>query len=448
MFQEDPWRTTQTHAILWAVLWAKETAMARTPSRKMVSRKIEKEDRPGRYACGNGLYLQVRSPTAKSWLLRYMLSGKATQMGLGTAYGPTALTLAEANEKARDAQRLLRDGIDPMRHREEAARREVRRQGATFRSVGDAYLAAHKDAWRNTKHQTQWIKTLRDVLYPTLGEMPVDEVDVDAVMRVLEPIWLSTTETASRARGRLEAILNYAKARGLRSGDNPAQWRGHLANLLPAPNKIAPTRHHPALPWQETEAFMVALRKMAGIGAKALELTILTAARTDEVLGMKWPEVDLESGVWTVPGTRMKAGRPHRVALSRVALAVLQSMRASAMLDPTGYVFPGNRKGRPLSNNTMRAVLKRMKRLDITVHGFRSTFKDWAREATSHPRDVAEAALAHVLEDKTEAAYARGDMLPKRIVLMADWADYCDGTTRTGVVIEMRQSNRSAEAHG
>jgi integrase len=281
-------------------------------------------------------------------------------------------------------------------------------------------------------HRAQWRSTLETYAYPVFGDRPVTEIGVGDVMRVLEPIWREKAETASRLRGRIESVLDYATARGWRTGDNPARWRGHLQNLLPARGKIARVNHHAALPWRDMAAFMTELRQQEGVGATALQFAILTAARTGEVIGARWSEIGVTEAVWTVPAERMKAHRLHRVPLTAPALAVLQRMEPGRPVDGDGYVFPGGRRGQPLSNMSLAAVLKRMRRSDLTVHGFRSTFRDWAAEATHYPREVAEAALAHTLRDKVEAAYRRGDLFDKRRRLMDEWASYCGSPHEPG----------------
>lgn len=392
-----------------------------------------KAAKPGRYGDGNGLYLYVRSETARFWLFRYTpRAGKMREMGLGRAGGDGAVTLADARDKAIDLFRMIRAGIDPLAQREaeaaaaaaEAERTAIKK--TTFRTVGKLYLEAHADGWRNDKHSAQWGSTLETYAYPHMGDLAVGEVGTEHVLAALEPIWRVKPETAARVRGRIESILDYATSRGWRAGENPARWRGHLSNLLPARSKVAAVEHHAALPWEEIGIFLPALRKQAGIGARALEFTILTAARSGEVLGARWAEMDLEAKIWTVPAARMKAGREHRVPLSAPVMTLLtQLTELRTGSDMTGFIFPGSTRGRPLSNMAMAMVLRRMKRVDLTIHGFRSTFRDWVGEATAAPREVAEAALAHVLGSKTEAAYARGDLLGKRHALMNDWAAYC-----------------------
>jgi integrase len=321
--------------------------------------------------------------------------------------------------------------MDPIAAREAkratAAAAEVEPvRGKTFRDVTDLYIAAHEATWKNPKHRQQWRNTLATYAFPHFGDRLIEAVDTGAVMDALEPVWLVKTETATRLRGRIEAVLDYATARGWRSGENPARWRGHLANLLAKPGKIAKVQHHAALPWGEAGAFLATLRQRHGIAARALEFCILTAARSGEARGARWSEFDLVRGVWTVPAKRMKAGREHRVPLSSAAVAVLREvmpLRDGEAPDP--LVFPGRVQGKPLSENTMNEVLERMGRGDLTVHGFRSTFRDWVAEATQFPRELAEKALAHVLADATEAAYQRGDMIEKRAKLMDAWAGYC-----------------------
>ena len=305
--------------------------------------------------------------------------------------------------------------------------------------MADAYIAAHEASWRNAKHRQQWRNTLDTYADPILGKLPVAQVEVGDVMRVLEPLWREKTETASRLRGRIESVLDYATARGWRSGENPARWRGHLDNLLPARSKVAKVEHHAALPWREIGAFMAALAEEEGVSALALRFAILTAARTGEVIGARWSEIDMQAAVWTVPADRMKAAREHRVPLSDAALDVLREV-AKLRTEPEadGFVFPGGKAGKPLSSMALLMLLRRMERGDLTAHGFRSTFRDWCAEATNYPREVAEAALAHTLRDKTEAAYQRGDLMEKRRRLMAEWATFCARPAPAGEVVPLR----------
>jgi integrase len=389
--------------------------------------------KPGRYGDGNGLYLLVRHADSRFWVFRYTRAGRMREMGLGRAGADlAAVPLAEARAKAADLIKLVKSGVDPIEQREtDAAHKAAEAQLAavraiTFKMVANHYLEAHEKSWRNPKHRMQWRNTLDTYTHPHFGDLPVEQVGTEHVLAALEPIWRTKPETAVRVRGRVESILDYASAREWRNGENPARWRGHLANLLPARGKIAPVEHHAALPWNEIGAFLPLLRAQAGVAAKALEFAVLTAARSGEVLGARWDEFDLASQVWTVPPQRMKAHREHRVPLSAPAMAVLAEMaehRAPDAVD--AFVFPGAKADRPLSIMAMTMALRRMKRGDLTVHGFRSTFRDWCGEATPTPREVAEAALAHTLADKTEAAYARGDLFAKRIGLMTQWANYC-----------------------
>jgi integrase len=377
--------------------------------------------RPGTYGDGGGLYLQVRGPAQRSWLYRYKIGGRPRLMGLGVL---ADVSLAEARDKAAAARKLARQGIDPIDARAaERAEANASRGLNTFREVAEAYQRGHAKSWRNAKHRQQWANTLSAYMYPVMGHLAVAAVTVAEVMRVLEPLWHEKPETASRVRGRIETVLDYATARGWRSGDNPARWRGHLANLLPARAKVRRVKHHAALPWTEVGGFMAALRTQPGMAALALQFVILTAARTGEVIGAPWGEVDLAGAVWTIPAERMKAGREHRVPLSEPVLALLhdlQTLRTDS--DRNAFVFPGARPGRGLSNMAMLVLLRRMGRPDLTTHGFRSTFRDWCAETTAYPAEVAEAALAHVVSDKVEAAYRRGDLFEKRCCLMADWA--------------------------
>lgn len=294
-------------------------------------------------------------------------------------------------------------------------------QVPNFRKAAEQYVAAHKAGWRNPKHQQQWESTLATYAYPILGSLPVDAVTTDHVVQVLKPIWQEKTETASRLRGRIETILDYAGTRGWRSGENPARWKGHLSFHLPKKGKIAPIEHHAALPWQEVAAFATELRRQEGIAAECLLWVILTGCRTGEALGATWQEIDFANRVWTIPAERMKAGREHRVPLSDAALALLQRLKASRLPRHGEWLFPGQKGNAPITNMGMLTLLRRMKRNDLTVHGFRSTFRDWAAEATDYPSEVAEMALAHTIGSKVEAAYRRGDLFEKRRRLMQEW---------------------------
>ena len=389
---------------------------------------------PGRYGDGNGLYLLVRTADVRFWVFRYTLRGKKMrEMGLGRAGADqAAVTLAEAREKAVALHKMVRAGIDPLAQREinnaqeAAAAQTAAIQGMSFRTVAERYFDAHAETWRNAKHRAQWVSTLETYVHPIMGDLPIGAVNTEHVLAALEPIWRAKPETASRVRGRVESVLDYATARQWRNGENPARWRGHLNNLLPARAKVATVKHHAALPWADVARFLRDLRNQAGVAARALEFAILTAARSGEVLGVEWTEIDLERGVWTVPAHRMKSGREHRVPLTVPSFSVLNTIATMRPVDaPEGFVFPGTSPGKPLSIMAMTMVLRRMQRGDVTVHGFRSTFRDWAGENTDHAREVVETALAHVVGDKTEAAYARGDLFEKRRRLMEDWATFC-----------------------
>jgi integrase len=389
---------------------------------KLSPAKVRSLTRPGIYGDGAGLWLNVGESGSKSWLYRYMLNGRAREMGLGALH---TIGLAEARERARASRRLCLDGIDPIaaKHAERDARRLAAASAVTFRDCAAKYIAANRAAWRNAKHAAQWDATLALYAYPTIGALPVGAIDTGHVTRILEPVWSTKPETASRVRGRIEAVLDYASTHRWRTGENPARWRGHLENVLPRRSRVRQVEHHAALPWREIGAFMAALATQDGVAALALRFAILTAARTGEVIGARWSEIDTAQALWTVPRTRTKAGREHRVPLSEAARAVLrEAAKLRAGDDEDCVVFPGRTGG--LSNMAMLVLLRRMGRGDLTAHGFRSSFRDWAAE-TGKPSDIAEAALAHTLGDKTVAAYQRGDLLDRRRVLMDQWSRFC-----------------------
>jgi len=385
--------------------------------------------KPGVHGYGDGLYLQVRDADRRTWILRYSLRGKARWMGLGAL---DDVPLADARETALAARKLLRAGQDPIEAREmaEALAAAPPPAAHSFKEVALGYIAAHEAGWRNVKHRQQWTNTLSTYAYPTMGAVDVADVTTEAVEGVLKPIWHAKPETASRLRGRIEAILDYAKVRNWRTGENPATWRGNLKHTLADPAKLATVTHHAALPWREIGPFMAKLAGQEGIGALALRFAILTAARTGEVIGATWGEIALDGpdgAVWTVPGIRMKAGREHRVPLPVAAVAILAEVAKlrTRKDDATLPVFPGQKAGKPLSQMALLMLLRRMERGDLTAHGFRSTFRDWVSEATGHPRELAEASLAHTLGNAVERAYQRGDLLEKRRKLMADWSAFC-----------------------
>ncbi len=403
---------------------------------------VSRAKKPGLHADGGGLYLQVTASGAKSWVLRFMLNGKARSMGLGSL---TAVGLSDARELAREARRLRASGVDPIdaRDRRRAGDLLEAAKSKTFKDCATAYIDGHKASWQNAKHATQWTNTLTTYAYPILGAVPVRSIDAGMVTRVIEPIWTIKTETAMRLRGRIEAVLNWATASGYRQGENPARWRGHLENRLPSGAKLRGIRHHAALPYDAVGEFMVSLRRQNGIAALALELVILTASRTGEVIGAQWSEIDVEKAAWVIPAGRMKGRKEHRVPLSSDALAVLDKVHGLRdESDKVTFVFPGGKKGKPLSNMAMLNLLKRMGRDDLTVHGFRSTFRDWCSEQTNYPREVAEMALAHAVGDKVEAAYRRGDLLAKRKQLMDAWARYCAESAVSGKVVAIGRGKK------
>src|SRR6516225_8847806 len=388
--------------------------MTRTTGR-LTALKVTRAKRPGMYPDGGGLYLQITAHGA-SWVYRYMLRGRARMMGLG----PLALYgLAEARAKALDARRLRHEGIDPIgaRHAQAVQQQLAAAREMTFNQCAARLIEAMRPSWRSHVHAGQWETTLATYADPVIGALPVASIDTALVLRALEPIWTAKPETAGRLRGRIEAVLDWATARGYRQGENPARWRGHLDKLLPARAKVRKVEHHAALPYSELPSFLIGLREQEGISACALEFTILTAGRTGEVIGARWPELDLINKTWTVPAGRMKAGREHRVPLSARTLAILEAMQAHRHADD-GFVFPGGKPGKPLSNMAFLMLLRRMGRRDLTVHGFRSSFRDWVAERTNFPAEVAEMALAHAVESKVEAAYRRGDLFEKRRRLM------------------------------
>ena len=398
--------------------------MADRSGTKLKAKQVENLSEPGTYEDGNGLRLVIRATGSKGWVLRYQINGKRREMGLGPFDDKS---LAQAREEANDARKLIRAGVDPLEARKaktEADRQEQQQEAAkrvTFKTVSADYIDAHKAGWKNAKHGQQWTNTLKTYADPFIGELSPAEIQTDDVLKVLQAIWLEKPETASRVRNRIELVLDAAKARGLREGENPARWRGHLDKLLPKRSKVQAVKHHPALPWQEMPAFMKALKDIKGLTYRAMEMTILTACRTSEVLGATWEEVDLKAGVWKVPAERMKAQREHRVPLSAPLVKLLEELPRQ---EANPHLFHGMKAGKPLSNMAMLMGLRQMKRQDLTMHGFRSTFRDWAGECTPHPRDVCEQALAHSLGNSVEAAYRRGDLFEKRRALMDDWAHY------------------------
>lgn len=408
---------------------------------KLTVRTVEslvKAGTPGYTGDGEGLYFQISQTGGTSWVYRYKIAGKARMMGLGR-YPETGL--AEARGKAAEARKATKAGNDPLAARDaererqkmeaererlyleeqRAAMERTKLRAVSFKTVATDYIAAHRAGWKSIKNAQQWENTLAAYAEPIIGHLPTSEITTEHVLEILRPIWAKKTETASRVRNRIELILDAAKARGLRDGENPARWRGHLDKLLPKRSKIQPVQHHAALPWPELPAFMTELARHDAPSYKAMRLTILTACRTSEVLNATWDEIDLKARTWTIAASRMKASKDHRVPLSDAAHDVLQSLTP---IKGSPYLFPGQRRGRPLSNLAMLMTLRRLGRGDLTMHGFRSTFRDWAAENTHYPREVCEMALAHTVATGAEAAYWRGDVFEKRRALMADWATY------------------------
>ena len=386
---------------------------------KLTARKVETLKLAGRHSDGGNLYLNIAKGGSKSWVLFYRYGTKRMEMGLGSA---AEITLAEARKRALEANRLLGNGKDPLAQKQ-VERRSLAAQ-TTFGVFADDYLKLHIGKFKNMRHQQQWKKALRDYC-ASLRSVPIGEIDTEAVLKVLRPMWQRVPETASRTRGRIEAILDAARAQGIYKGENPARWKGHLKAVLPARQRL--TRgHHAALSYDDLPTFIAGLRTQTeSTAALALEFCILTATRTNETLGMAWSEIDFAKGIWAIPALRMKTGQPHRVPLPPRAIEILMAMERLRTTHNL-HVFGGMKFGQPLSNMAMSAVLKRMKRDNITVHGFRSTFRDWASEQTSFPHEVCEMALAHVIGNKAEAAYRRGDLFDKRRKLMEAWQAFAE----------------------
>jgi integrase len=390
---------------------------------------------PGRYGDGAGLYLLVRAPDAKFWIFRYVRAGKMREIGLGPASGRAAVSLVDARKKALALYTMHREGRDPLDER--AAGRALQNAEAakavTFTDAAGRYIEAHRAGWRNAKHAAQWETTLQTYAEPVLGSLPVQAIDTALVLKVLEPLWTKRPETASRLRGRIEQILDWAKARGYRAGENPARWRGHLDKLLPARSKVRRVEHHAALAYAKLPHLMAELRAQEGTGARALEFLILTAARSGEVIGARWSEIDLAAGRWIIPGERMKSGSEHRVPLAARAIEILEQMPDG------GNVFA-------VSATTLAKLLHDMGHGDVTVHGFRSSFSDWAAEHTNYPHHLVEAALAHAEGDKVAAAYRRTDLFEKRRQLMEAWSSFCaqpPGKGERVVPIRKREAQES-----
>lgn len=418
----------------------------RGPSRqnKLTALAVQRQKRPGYYSDGGNLYLRVSDFGTKSWLFIFTRDGKTREMGLGPF---PDVTLEEAREKALESRRALLAGHDPIEKRqaEKDSKRLDDAKRITFDKAAEQYIDSHRAGWKNAKHASQWTNTIATYANPVFGALPVALIDTSLVMQALErdKLWTTKPETASRLRGRIEAVLDWATTRGHRTGENPARWKGHLDNLLPARTKVKKVKHHAALPYTDAPSFMAKLRDQEGIAARALEFTILTACRTGEVIAARWEEIDFADKVWTVPAERMKAKKEHRVPLAPRAIEILRGMKEIRLGE---FVFPGTKKDKHLSNMAMLAVLERMGYDDLTVHGFRSTFRDWAAERTSYPREVCEQALAHTVSDKVEAAYRRGDLFNKRTKLMDQWRIYCESKPQSeaGNVVELEKATVAA----
>jgi len=399
-------------------------------SNRLSAAKVAKLTKPGRYADGGNLWLQISANGGKSWLLRYMRGGKARHAGLGPL---DIVSLAEARSRAHKARLLLLDGIDPIDEKNArlAAIKAEAASQVNFKQAAERYIGGYRDSWKNEKHAAQWPSSLERYAYPAFGALSVAKVETRHVLQAIEPIWSTKTETASRVRGRIELILDWATVRGMRKGENPARWRGHLDKILPQRSKVSKVKHHAAMPYSAVPAFMAQLRDMDFISARALELTILCATRTNETIAATWPEFDLTAKVWTIPAERMKAGKEHRIPLSARCVDIL---KAVPRIEGEKFVFPGARAGRPLSNMAMLELMRGTDdAAEFTVHGFRSSFRDWAGEQTSFAREIIETAMAHQLKDKAEAAYARGDLLLKRRKLMEAWSMYLAKPTASNV---------------
>ena len=397
---------------------------------------VQTKSKPGYYADGGGLYLQVSPSGTKSWIFRYMLDGTRREMGLGSLL---AISLAAARDRTADCRRLVANRIDPIDARNgDRARLAIEAaKSITFAQCAERFIKAHQAAWKNEKHVGQWENTLKTYCEPVFGATPVQDVDTGLVLKALEPIWTKKPETASRVRGRIERVLDWAKVRGHRAGDNPARWRGHLDKLLPNLEKKKRVKHHPALPFRDVGGFIAKVRVEGGAAARAMELLILTATRTIETIGARWEEFDVDEATWVIPPERMKTHKEHRVPLSPQALKLLRALKAKRA-DGEEFVFPGG-SGDHLSNMALLALLRRMDREDITVHGFRSTFRDWASESTNYPHEVCEMALGHSVRNDVEAAYRRGDLFEKRRRLMSEWARYCDTPKASAQVLRLKR---------
>lgn len=410
---------------------------------------VQKLKAPGYFADGAGLYLQVSPSLTKSWIYRYTLNGRSREMGLGPLQ---TLGLAEARKRAAECRLLVLDGFDPIDARKIAKQKKQLEdaRSMTFAECAKKYIDSHRDRWKNPKHASQWENTLATYVNPVFGSLPVQDVDTTLVLRVLEPLWREKTETGSRVRGRIESVLSWATSRGLRVGENPARWRGHIETQFPKRSEVSEVRHQPALPYEQIGAFVAELRRREGVAALALEFGILTAVRSGEVRGAVWDEIDTSAAIWTIPAARMKMKAGHTVPLSPRAIEIIEQMKQVKNGD---YVFPAAGGKKPLSDATLAAVIKRMNgdaeppkwrdpkqnNAPVVPHGFRSTFRDWAGESTNFPREIAEKALAHAIGSKVESAYLRGDLFEKRRQLMNAWERFCNQPKQPAEVLPIRR---------
>jgi len=403
----------------------------------LTARQVETARKPGFYADGNGLYLRVAPGGSRSWVYRFMLNGRRRDMGLGPY---PLVTLASARERVAAARLVKLDGTDPLEERRAGAlkARVERAKVVTFAEAAQQYVSAHRAGWRGARAVQDWTGTIEAYVLPIFGDLPVAEIDTGLVMQAIQPIWNTKTATATRVRARVEAVLDWCRVRGYRQGENPARWKGHIEALLPRKSKVAPVEHHPAMPYGEVAAFLAELRYVESSAARALEFAILTAARSGEVIGARWDEIDIPNRLWIVPAARMKSGREHRVPLSPPAMAVLEKIAETRYSD---WVFSGRQVGQPIGKMAMLLTLQRVSgRDDISVHGFRSSFRDWCAELTQYPSELAEMALAHSINSAVEAAYRRGDMFDRRRKLAEAWGRFC---TAPATVVALNASQRA-----
>ena len=406
-------------------------------ARELSALEIKRLTKPGHHAAGgvSGLLLQVTKTGARSWILRTIVGAKRRDIGLG---GYPDVTLAQARTNARELKEQIRSGVDPVKQRQAAKAALISANGKLicFADAAHKFLATKRSEFKNAKHAAQWQTTLETYAFPVIGRLTVDSIELPHIVQVLEPIWNNKTETATRLRGRIESVLTWAKVAGYREGENPARWKDNLDAILPKPGKLKKVRHHKAIAWKDASLFMMELRQCEGMAAKALEFLILTAARSGEVRGAQWQEINLQTRIWTIPAERMKVDKEHIVPLCDDAMNLLQQL---PRLEGSNFIFPAARGGQ-LSDMTLSAVMRRMK-VDATPHGFRSTFRDWCSESTNYPHEVAEMALAHTISSGVEKAYRRGDLLAKRTRLMDDWCKYLNTPIASGVVVPIRETN-------